>query len=417
MLPLYGLLALLGSAVCAFGAVQPWSSFGLEAGAILLFLVVLGQWVFGERSLVLAPTYAPLALMLVTAAAQLLLHRTVSSYQTGEQALLWVAYAALCVVAAQVTRQRDELMQFAVAIVIFGTALALFAVVQDLTSNGRLYWVVLPRIANSIYGPYVNHNHYAGLLEMLAPFPFVLAGLRSNAGPRRAALIFAGLVMAGSVVASGSRGGVMALGAEAIFFLLVGRKGSSGKQVLRMAILLALFGGSAFLLSRTVTMEHFSETLLNPSRDVSFSTRWNILRDCRHLVAARPVLGWGLGTFEDVYPRYQSFYAAAVMNAAHNDYAQFLVESGVIGFAAFLWLVMVVYRSGLTHLADWHERSSRAICFAAMMGVTGLLAHSWTDFNLEIPANAAVFLVLCTVVTRADSEVDPSPSKVLITMR
>jgi hypothetical protein len=28
------------------------------------------------------------------------------------------------------------------------------------------------------------------------------------------------------------------------------------------------------------------------------------------------------------------------------------------------------------------------------MGVTSILIHSWVDFNLQIPANAALFMVL-----------------------
>jgi hypothetical protein len=33
----------------------------------------------------------------------------------------------------------------------------------------------------------------------------------------------------------------------------------------------------------------------------------------------------------------------------------------------------------------------------AMLGVTGILVHSFVDFNLQIPANAALFYVLCVI--------------------
>jgi len=32
-----------------------------------------------------------------------------------------------------------------------------------------------------------------------------------------------------------------------------------------------------------------------------------------------------------------------------------------------------------------------------MLGCTGILAHSFVDFNLQIPANAALFYVLCVI--------------------
>jgi hypothetical protein len=33
---------------------------------------------------------------------------------------------------------------------------------------------------------------------------------------------------------------------------------------------------------------------------------------------------------------------------------------------------------------------------ACILGVSGILVHSAVDFNLQIPANAALFFVLCT---------------------
>ena len=32
-----------------------------------------------------------------------------------------------------------------------------------------------------------------------------------------------------------------------------------------------------------------------------------------------------------------------------------------------------------------------------MLGITGILFHSLVDFNLQIPANAAIFYVLCAL--------------------
>ena len=34
---------------------------------------------------------------------------------------------------------------------------------------------------------------------------------------------------------------------------------------------------------------------------------------------------------------------------------------------------------------------------AALLGCVGILVHSFVDFNLQIPANAALFYVLCAI--------------------
>jgi hypothetical protein len=40
---------------------------------------------------------------------------------------------------------------------------------------------------------------------------------------------------------------------------------------------------------------------------------------------------------------------------------------------------------------------SGAVTLACLLGLSGILVHSAVDFNLQIPANAALFYVLCTV--------------------
>jgi hypothetical protein len=42
---------------------------------------------------------------------------------------------------------------------------------------------------------------------------------------------------------------------------------------------------------------------------------------------------------------------------------------------------------------------TQAATLAALLGVTGILVHSFVDFNLQIPANAAIFYVLAAIAT------------------
>jgi len=43
----------------------------------------------------------------------------------------------------------------------------------------------------------------------------------------------------------------------------------------------------------------------------------------------------------------------------------------------------------------WEFKWDGAVSLAALLGCTGILLHSFVDFNLQIPANAALFYVLC----------------------
>jgi len=125
--------------------------------------------------------------------------------------------------------------------------------------------------------------------------------------------------------------------------------------------------------------------------------RWTIDKDGIRVFAHKPMLGWGLGTFPVAYPQFRSFYTTFFINDAHNDYLQFLVETGAVGFAIVLWFVVALYRNALQRLRDWPDDISSAVTLACLLGCTGILVHSLVDFNLQIPANAAWFYVLCAI--------------------
>jgi len=123
--------------------------------------------------------------------------------------------------------------------------------------------------------------------------------------------------------------------------------------------------------------------------------RLDISKDSLKLFSHRPVMGWGLGTFPTIYPRYRSFYTNLFINEAHNDYAQLLVETGMLGFALMVWFLVGLYRRGLPTSRSWEFRWDWAVSLSALLGCTGILVHSFVDFNLQIPGNAAFFYALC----------------------
>ena len=141
--------------------------------------------------------------------------------------------------------------------------------------------------------------------------------------------------------------------------------------------------------------------------DLGPDIRLDITKDSLRMFSHRPVWGWGLGTFPTVYPSYRSFYTNLFVNEAHNDYAQLLVETGLLGFALMLWFLTRLYQYGLPTSRRWEFKWDGALSLAALLGCTGILVHSFVDFNLQIPANAAFFYVLCAL---APSELSTSTS-------
>ncbi len=89
---------------------------------------------------------------------------------------------------------------------------------QELTPNGKIFWFYTPRFHGSIYGSYVNHDHYAGLMEMLVPIPLVISMGHLFRGGKRALVAFCAVLMASTIFLSGSRGGMIAFVLEIVLF-------------------------------------------------------------------------------------------------------------------------------------------------------------------------------------------------------
>jgi O-antigen ligase len=129
------------------------------------------------------------------------------------------------------------------------------------------------------------------------------------------------------------------------------------------------------------------------------------------MLIRRPILGWGLGTFPIVYPEFRSFYTNMFVNQAHNDYLQLLVETGLAGFSIAVWFLVLVFRQAAGKLKNWTENASGALTVAALLGCVGILVHSFLDFNLQIPANAALFYVLCAIAASKPLQESQAPPR------
>jgi len=133
--------------------------------------------------------------------------------------------------------------------------------------------------------------------------------------------------------------------------------------------------------------------------DIHDPARWLIHRDSIRMFAAHPFLGSGFGSFAAAFPRYRAFYDGFFINHAHDDYLELVLETGLAGFGVAVWFIVVLYREGLRNLRPAKRSPAALTSTAALAGCTGLLAHSFIDFNLHIPANAALFYVLCAIAT------------------
>jgi len=394
----YVVAGLLMFTPLAFGAVEPWAIFVLQLTSVVLLVIWMTKQARAGQIIISSnPVFLP---MCAFAALILVQWLATSAYRhaTYSGLLLYSSFGVVCFLFSQSLNRTTQVRRLATAFVVYGSGMAAFAVLESLSSGGKLYWLRTPRFGGWIYGPYVNHNHYAGLMEMLVPIPLVFAFSRYARGRRRWLAAGAAAFMGATIFLSGSRGGMAAFAVQtAIFFWLLFRERTrNGVALLAAGFLLLALASIAFIGGSEVSQRLAT---LNPIKhsDLSVEVRLKIDSDSLRMFAARPVLGWGLGTFPTVYPQFRSFYTDSFVNAAHNDYLQFLTETGLVGIAIAIWLIVVAIRQAIKKIHNWPSDVNGTVALAALLGMCGILVHSFVDFNLQIPANAMVFYVLCTV--------------------
>jgi O-antigen ligase len=383
----------------AFGAVDPWPIFILQAASAVLFVIwALSQLRSTQISIQWSPVFSPMITFASLMCLQLLPGISAYQHATFSQLLLYISYGAICFLLVQTLTRSREVRSVATALTIYGASIALFAVLQNLSAPTKLYRLKTSHLGGWIYGPYVNHNHYAGLMEMLIPVPLVFAFSRFGHTRERWIAASAAAFMGATIFLSGSRGGMIAFTVQvAIFIALIFREHQKRNlAILLSAFLLLSIGVIAWTGGREVKAR-IATLAAEKHSDISTDIRLQIDRDILRMSRKRPILGWGQGTFANVYPRFRSFYTDFLVNAAHNDYLQVLAETGILGFGTMMWFLVSVLRPALRKSDKWASDLNGAVAVAAILGISGILIHSLVDFNMQIPGNAALFYSLCTV--------------------
>lgn len=276
--------------------------------------------------------------------------------------------------------------------------------------NSPLYFYDYTNWGHTV-GFFANANHHATLLLMATPFAAALATplfhRRSARHDLIAKLIILGslfAVIAGGVIVNGSRAGMLLLPVILILCGCMVRMDLTKRMPklwLGLAGAAMLAGGIGAVSSGAIGRE----ALGGPdgtSRAAIWARSWPIAQ--AHLPT-----GSGLGSFvplyrsgEDPVNRPRTF-----VNHAHNDYLEWLMETGVPGLAL------------LACFLAWYARQSRlawsnpdaGTARAASIAIAAVLLHSLVDYPIRTAAIAALFALCCALLAGARRRAPERPGK------
>ena len=132
-----------------------------------------------------------------------------------------------------------------------------------------------------------------------------------------------------------------------------------------------------------------------------------IWRSTLRMIAAKPILGQGLGTYVAAYPRYRvpeyflRHKSTNVTDHAHNELLEIAAEQGVVGLAAMMWLWLAILNRGRQQCFRGVPSETKAN-FGVFGATLLFMLHSLVDIDLRFLPNQSLFWLLLGLVV-ADS--------------
>ncbi len=206
-----------------------------------------------------------------------------------------------------------------------------------------------------------------------------------------------GLFLLGSAIAilvallgSASRGGILAtgLGIFVLYSMIFSRRRRAGKERLETVALVTVALVACFAFFGDVIVGRIStEGLVDLSRLALYGLTV-------HAILDTPLLGFGYGTFQDVFPMFRdpSFGTWEIWDKAHNAYLEVWLGLGVV-FGTMLmgclaWLAVTCFRGAMKRERD----ATAAIVATVVCVVVGV--HALVDFSIQIEGVAITFMAL-----------------------
>lgn len=450
-------IVLATAAPWAFGAIHPISVFVIDVGlsavfvlvsirvvidrrvngwicpiaAVLAGMVLLGVWqsipLPAQVLSAVAPGTAALRADLLPTKSEAVVGDPIEPADTGtisfvpdatrQRTLKLLAVLGLVVVTRFTLAGPESFRRLAIAAVVNGSLLSLFAIVQKFTSPSHVvYWFFESQ--GSVYGPFICRNHFPyyvnictglglGLLFGTRTFAIAhrdgwrVASLQLGRNPAALWLLAAVGLMAAATALSLSRGGILSLAAAVGFggiLWVVSTRRAAG--ALAMAAALTVGIGFVAWLGLDRVANRLDTLGTGEALAEGRGPMW-----ARVLPMARsfPVFGTGFGSFEavELMSRTPGVQDSLVWDHAHNDYLEGLIEGGGVQLGLMFALVLATVVLGVRGFLRVGDLNDRSLTLGGLVGLIAVAVHSVSDFGLHYPAIAMLAAIVAGHLSRA----------------
>jgi O-antigen ligase len=298
------------------------------------------------------------------------------AYTRYESLPVRLAYLGLFAAAVWLLREKRA-REWIVPAFVFGTSVACLEAIGQWAGH-------VPYRPDGNLG---NANLLAALVAMAVPLA-ISRGLRG--GIFVVAWWIGVAVMAGGLVVTTSRSGGLGVLAGCLALLVLALP---GRMAVGAAIASTAVIGAALIL--------IMASPLHSLNDDPGQLRIHLWQDGLHMIAARPLTGWGEDTTGLAFGRFLSgdWSPGVTFDRLHSGPLDIAATQGLIGLAALGWILLVVFRRA------WRGRAARNVGALAAACVAYTV---WVIFNFDwAPATGAFWLLLGTLWSELQGAENP----------
>lgn len=308
---------------------------------------------------------------------QIGLHTTVLPHLTLENSLVWAMSAVAFLVGADILSDRIARHLFLDLLLWSLTLLAAIAIPQHYLSADKVFGIFATEPGG--FGTLLSPNQFAAMMELAAP---IALWRMIDRNPLPGAIAF--ILILAAAVSSASRAGVILIGIELVVFAIATLR----SRPRNARLLLGVSAGLVLIVGVSVVIAGTDAIQAKFAEKAPYRVRRHLLNSTLRLIAARPVTGYGLGTWRSVYPQAATFDLALLANEAHNDWAQWTCDGGIPFGLLMAGLVIWIARPAVRSV--WG------------LGVLSVMAHSFVDYPIREPVLSLLWFAMAGAASQHD---------------
>jgi O-antigen ligase len=327
-------------------------------------------------------------------------------YVARQEFILILVYGLVFLIAINNLHGQEATSWIVFTVFGLSSLIAAYAVYQFLTNTERV-WHVFKPYPHRGTGTYISPNHLGGLLELLLPMAFAYTIVGRIRPLPRVLIGYCALMILCGIAVTVSRGAWLAsaltlLGFFTVLFV------NDRYRLPSFLFLFLILGSAGFFFPKTYAFQLRVKKVISHGK-IDDGLRFDLWRPAVSLWRESPWWGIGPGHFDYRFRKYRTEKVQLQPDRAHNDFLDALTDWGAVGTAlvvsawallyAGVWRTWRYVRVSARDVGETRMSNKFALLLGATLGLTAIFFHSTVDFNMHLPANALLVILLMALVS------------------